>query len=207
MYSWNPSTRALAFVLASTSIVSLLAEFYVPADGATIRLVTLAGFLPAMLLLLALAWRGDESVRRHLTVGVVSGLWASLAYDLFRLPFVVAKVLGASWGLPLFKVFPIFGMLLTGAGAGTLAWQIAGWTYHFCNGATFGIMYLALAGERARTQPWWAVVFALVLEAGMLLSPYTAYFAIQPSARFVVVTLLAHAIFGLVLGAVARRTL
>ena len=39
----------------------------------------------------------------------------------------------------------------------------------------------------------------------MLITPYTSYFAIGMTAVFVAVTLIAHLIFGVALGLVARR--
>ena len=46
----------------------------------------------------------------------------------------------------------------------------------------------------------WAVAMALALELGMLLTPYPQVFQIPVTARFVAVTLAAHAIFGVGLG-------
>lgn len=49
--------------------------------------------------------------------------------------------------------------------------HVIGWIYHFSNGATFGVMYLAIVGDGRRH--WiWAVLFALGLELGMLFTPY-----------------------------------
>lgn len=50
----------------------------------------------------------------------------------------------------LFKAFPCFGATILWqrndqAGYSTLA-HVLGWAYHFSNGATFGVMYLAMIG-------------------------------------------------------------
>jgi hypothetical protein len=87
----------------------------------------------------------------------LAGLVAALAYDLFRLPFVFAHELGIERILPplqLFKVFPRFGAMILGQPVeqpvySVLA-QLVGWAYHFSNGLTFGIMYMALVGDAKR---------------------------------------------------------
>lgn len=180
------------------------------------RIFTPFIFLPAMVLLLALAAldraRGDGRLGRAVGIGLIGGLVAAFSYDIFRLPFVFAQ----EWGLtavippmPLFKVFPQFGAMILGQPLEQahypLLTQIVGWLYHFSNGATFGVMYLALIGDGARRHWAWAVLFAVALELGMLFTPYPAVFHIPVTARFVVVTLLAHGIFGLGLGLAVRR--
>jgi len=65
-------------------------------------------------------------------------------------------------------------------------------------------MYMALVGNASRRSRLWAVVFATGLELAMLLTPYTGYFGIHMTARFVVVTFAAHAIFGVAMGVTAK---
>jgi hypothetical protein len=131
--------------------------------------------------------------------------------------------------MPLFKVFPRFGALILGQpmeqgvpagqpgsawGAGySLAAHLVGWLYHLSNGATFGVMFAAMyAGARealgsavTHTQAWkpvlWATLMAVGIEVCLLLSPYSGFFDIPLTARFAVVTVLAHITFGLGLGA------
>ena len=50
---------------------------------------------------------GVNSPCTWIVQGTIGGLVAAVAYDLYRLPFVLA-------GAPLFKVFPRFGELLLG---------------------------------------------------------------------------------------------
>jgi hypothetical protein len=106
-------------------------------------------------------------------------------------------------------VFPRFGAMVLGQPVEqpeySAAAQIIGWIYHFSNGATFGVMYLAIIGDGSRRHWAWAVVFALALELGMLVTPYPGVFNIPVTARFVVVTIAAHAIFGAGLGLSVRR--
>ena len=210
---WNARGRWLVFALAASSIACLLADFY---QLCPMRIFTPFIFLPALLVLLGFAvldrQRGNGQLWQSVGIGLFGGLLAAVAYDVFRLPFVFAK----QWGIDsvvapmnLFKVFPRFGAMVLGQPIEqdeySLAAHIIGWVYHFSNGATFGIMYLAIIGDGARRHWTWAVLFALALELGMLFTPYPAVFGIHVTTRFVIVTVLAHAIFGFGLGLSVRH--
>jgi hypothetical protein len=207
----------VVFLLAASSIACLLFDFY---RLCPMRTFTLFIFAPAMVALLGFAifdrLRGDGMLWRAVLIGFFGGLLAAVSYDVFRLPFVFAKEWGIASVVPpmgLFKVFPRFGAMVLGQPIEqshySMTTQIVGWIYHFSNGATFGVMYVAMIGNPTRRHWAWAVVMALALELGMLLTPYPQVFGIQVTARFVVVTIAAHAIFGVGLGitvlALARR--
>jgi hypothetical protein len=205
---WSPGYRVVVFVLAATSIWSLLIEL---GGWWSMRGFTLWIYLPSLAALagLALADRtlGTRGLWRALLAGATAGLVAAAAYDVFRLPFVYADTLGIQRILPalkLFKVFPRFGAMILGQPLEqphySLAAESVGWAYHFSNGLTFGIMYVALIGDATRRHWAWAVLFAVGLETGMLLTPYPAFFGIALNARFVWVTLTAHLVFGIVMG-------
>jgi hypothetical protein len=200
------------FLLAASSIGCLLADFY---RLCPMRVFTPFIFMPAMVLLLVLAaldrQQGNGQLWRAVRIGLVGGLFAAFAYDIFRLPFVFANEWGIASVVPpmqLFKVFPRFGAMVLGQSleqsSYSFATQLVGWLYHFSNGATFGVMYVAMIGEATRRHWTWAVLFAVALELGMLFTPYSVVFNIPVTARFVVVTVAAHAIFGVVLGLSVR---
>ncbi len=209
---WTRAGRLLVFLLAATSIGCLFAEFY---RLCPMRVFTLSIFLPALTLLLALAladrfW-GERQLWRGVMIGVGAGLIAAIAYDAFRLPFVFAKEWAIDWIVPpmnLFKVFPRFGALIlaqpieqrTYSGAADLV----GWAYHFSNSLTFGVMFVAMLGEAARSRWMAGVAMAVGLELGMLLTPYPNVFGIPVTATFVGVTMSAHFIFGVAMGERAR---
>jgi hypothetical protein len=66
-------------------------------------------------------------------------------------------------------------------------------------------MYIALVGDALRRSWLWAVLFATGVELAMLLTPYTGFFGIPMTVRFVIVTFAAHALFGITLGLLAKR--
>ncbi len=218
---WTPAGRFVVFFLSATSIWCLLAEFY---GLCSMRAFTTWILIPATVLLIAMALidraKGDRRLWRAIAIGATGGLLAAVAYDIFRLPFVIAATdhAGPVWArLPLFKVFPRFGAMILGhsfdiQGRGTqldsqftLLDHVVGWIYHFSNGITFGVMYMAIIGDATRRSWWWGVVLAVGLELAMLFTPYTSFFGINPVTRFVVVTLTAHLIFGVALGRWSRR--
>jgi hypothetical protein len=209
---WTAHGRWIVFLLAASSIACLLFDFY---RLCPMRLFTISIFLPALASLFAFALfdrqRGDRQLWRAVLIGLTAGLLAAAAYDLFRLPFVFAKEWGISLIVPpmkLFKVFPRFGAMILGQpveqSSYSLAAQVLGWLYHFSNGATFGVMYVAMIGNPTRRHWAWAVLMALALELGMLLTPYPQVFNIPVTTRFVMVTIAAHAIFGIGLGLAVR---
>jgi len=212
---WTPINRGVVFFLSAMSIWCLLAEFY---GLCTMRTFTLYVFLPATALLVIIAAAdaavGDRRLLRNVLVGAAAGLLAAFSYDVFRLPFVFARAWHLSTvvpPLPLFKVFPRFGAMILGEPveqpAYSLVAQLVGWAYHFSNGVTFGVMYLAAIGDARRRSWLWAVVMAVGLELAMLFTPYPGMFSIKVTPTFVWVTLVAHLIFGVVLGLICRAVM
>jgi hypothetical protein len=179
------------------------------------RTFTMYVFAPAMVLLLGFAaadkfW-GNGVLFRAVMIGVIAGFAAAIAYDVFRLPFVFATQLGIESVVPpmnLFKVFPRFGAMLLNQPIEqahySLSAHVVGWIYHFSNGMTFGVMYLALVGD-ARCHWFRAVLMAVGIEMALLLTPYTGFFRVPLTATFVVVTFAAHLIFGVAMGFTSQR--
>ena len=211
---WTPTGRAIIFALAATSIWCLLAEFY---GVCSMRTFTFAVSLPAMIALAGLyvfdLARGNGGLARAVGSGAVAGLVAAVAYDVFRLPFVFANEWGIAGIVPpmnLFKVFPRFGAMILGEPREQASYSLAahalGWTYHFSNGLTFGVMYAAMIGDPSRRSWFWAVAMSVGLELGMLFTPYPQAFGIHLGPLFVAVTMVAHLIFGVALGFWMRET-
>jgi hypothetical protein len=213
---WTPAGRAVLFFLAATSIWCLLAEFY---HLCSMRTFTFWVLIPSTVAMIAIALTdlaaGERRLWNAVLIGAIGGLLAAFAYDLFRLPWEIGAIdhIGPHWlRLPLFRVFPRFGALILNEpftpkqadSQFTLAAHVVGWIYHFSNGITFGVMYMAMIGDATRRTWMWGVAMAAGLELAMLFTPYTKFFGIAPTALFVTVTLSAHVIFGIVLGLISR---
>ena len=192
--------RVAVWVLAASSFACLLGHFY---GLWTMRWFACWALPPATLLLMVMAWRargqprGAGNAHTWIVHGAIAGLVAALAYDLFRLPFVLA-------GYPLYGVFPRFGQLLLERGAGDVgaAVQVTGWLYHFSNAAALGIMFLAMVARwRPATLVGGAVAWAAGVEVLLLLTPYYGFFKLDlPYPVFLALTLSAHLVFGIALG-------
>ena len=210
---WTPIGRFIVFVLSAASIWCLLAEFY---HLCSMRQFTFFALIPATIVLILMAIldrvAGDGRMWRAVVIGSIGGFLAACAYDTFRIPFVVAAVdhIGPDWlRLPLFKVFPRFGAMIlnqpfdnnTTDTQFPLLTHVIGWIYHFSNGMTFGVMLLAIVGTVGKRVMLAAIGLAVGLELAMLFTPYTGYFGIGLTTKFVVATLVAHLIFGIALGA------
>jgi hypothetical protein len=216
-YQWTPVGRALVFFLAATSIWCLLAEFY---GLCSMRTFTFAILIPSTALLVLITAmdfvKGDRRLFRAVMIGAIGGFLAAVAYDVFRLPWVLgaADHVGPWWlRLPLFKVFPRFGAMILGETFSattpdsqfSLAAHLVGWVYHFSNGVTFGVMYMALIGDATRRTWLWAIALAAGLELALLFTPYIDFFRLSKTSLFVVVTLTAHMIFGVAMGLYTRN--
>src|SRR3954470_17713021 len=97
---WTPLGRAVVFFLSATSIWCLLAEFY---GLCSMRTFTLWILIPSTVLLIAIAFldlmRGDRRLFRAVCIGASGGFLAAVAYDVFRIPFVVGAIdhTGPAW--------------------------------------------------------------------------------------------------------------
>jgi hypothetical protein len=189
--------RFVVFALASLSFAALLGEFYGLWKMRAFAIVT---FVPAIIALVLLAQR-DKDARVWIVQGAIGGIVAAIIYDIFRLPFVMS-------GYPLFAVFPKFGQMLLNISLtippnqAPIEAHIVGWIYHFINGASLGIMFLAMCVRPTRKWLFWgAVLWALAVEIMLLLSPYYNFFKLHLDKNiFLILTLSAHLVFGAVLG-------
>lgn len=82
-----------------------------------------------------------------------------------------------------------------------MASEVAGWSYHLCNGIGFGLMYAAFV---ARPRLWSAVLWGVTLEGAMLLTPYAEVFGYRLSREFIAISLGAHIVYGAALWAGLR---
>ncbi len=151
---------------------------------------------------LAIAWAalkrwGSQELAGALATGAVAGALATLAleavrYTGFRLGFMPGN-------LP-----ELMGVLLLNRFAlgPSAASTLAGFAYHFWNGAAFGVIFTVLVGQRSR---WWSVPYALAIGLGLLVSPVVQALGVGLFGKdfgwhFAATVLTAHAAYGAALG-------
>ena len=189
--------RLAVFVLAFLSFACLLGQFY---GLWSMHIFGCYVLPPSTALLVTIAYRTRHQVRgvrspyTWIVEGAVGGIVAAIAYDLYRLVFVLQ-------GAPLFKVFPRFGELLLDADEPRWLVHLVGWAYHFSNGAALGIMFLTVVPIASRRLLFGgAIAWAMIVEATLLLTPYTNFFGLPLDERFLFLTITAHLVFGIILG-------
>ncbi len=163
--------------------------------------------LPSIGLLLGVlgvaAWRDHRALVRRMLVGAAAGAVATVGLEAVRLTSFHFG--GMPGDLP-----RLLGVLLTDRfmeGPSPLS-DALGYAYHFWNGACFGLLF-AVAFGRASWR--WTVVYGIALGLGFLASPATTalgvgFLALQMPAMLATV-LLAHVVFGVVLGLLLQRRL
>jgi hypothetical protein len=86
-------------------------------------------------------------------------------------------------------------------GSDTLS-NIAGWSYHFWNGASFGIIYSIIFG---RGKKWLGTIYGILIGIGFMMSPVVValgvgHFGVEFGWGFAVTVSIAHLAFGTILG-------
>lgn len=196
------SLRAVFFVLGGTSVASLLAWVY---GLSSFRDAFLFVSLPGQVLLvvgaLVVARRTESAgLRTLLVAGAIGGLLGTFAYDLFRVPFVIA-------GFRVLAPIDSYGVLAAGTSASSPWTGLLGWAYHFANGVGFGIAYAMLAPRRN----WrWGVAWALLLESATIVTPFATLYALRgtPSGvnwTAISIAYAAHIPFGWIVGRAVER--
>ena len=162
--------------------------------------------LPSALLLtvagLLLPQCGMRGIGSALRMGLLAGTLATLAleavrYSGFRLGFMPGN-------LP-----ELMGVLLLNRFAlgPSTASTLAGFAYHFWNGAAFGAIFALLALGRSR---WWTIPFGLALGLGFLVSPVVQSLGVGLFGKdfgwhFAATVLTAHAAYGTALATLLGR--
>lgn len=163
--------------------------------------------LPAIAVLAVIAlveWKRSPAAAKSI-------VWGGTAGALATIPLEIVRLLGFHWGYMPGNLPRLMGVLLLNRFAlgPSIGSDIAGWTYHFWNGASFGIIYVLLFGTARR---WAGVLYGLAVGVGFLISPVVislgvGYFGLQFSLGFPITVLTAHLAFGLTLGVFAHRFL
>jgi hypothetical protein len=160
--------------------------------------------IPAALVLIAafiFLQVGGIPTARLMLVGAGAGAVATLAleavrYTGFRLGYMPGN-------LP-----DLMGVLLLDrfAQGPSAASTLAGFAYHFWNGACFGMIFALLKGKLSN---WWALPYGIAVGLGFLVSPVVQALGVGLFGKdfgwhFAATVLTAHAAFGTALGVLLR---
>lgn len=162
--------------------------------------------LPSALLLIVAGFLlprcGVQGIGSALRKGLLAGALATLALEAVRYP-------GFKLGFMPGNLPDLMGVLLLNRFAlgPSAASTLAGFAYHFWNGAAFGAVFALLALGRSR---WWAISFGLALGLGFLVSPVVQSLGVGLFGKdfgwhFAATVLTAHAAYGTALGALLGR--
>jgi len=198
------------FFISLTLLAAAVGPLIFPAVEAgrgNLKIFATRLLLPAIAILVAvtlLSRKWEQAIARSVVWGVLAGVLATIPLEAIR---VSGYLLGFMPGnLP-----RLMGVLLLDRFAlgPSTASDIAGWAYHFWNGASFGIIYVLFVGAARR---WAGALYGIAVGLGFMLSPVVialgvGYFGLQFSAWFPVTVLTAHIAFGLALGFLAKRFL
>ncbi len=150
-----------------------------------------------LLLLLAKLLKFRDITRLAIN-GIITGIIATVALEIFResgfrlgtMPGDLPRLMGV--------------LMLNQFASGPDIWSdLAGWTYHFWNGAALGLIYSLLLGQG---KIWHGLVYGLVIGLGFMVSPVTKSLGIglfgvdfNNGYEFATTVTIAHIAFGLTL--------
>lgn len=134
--------------------------------------------------------------------GIIAGLTGTIGLEIVR-------EIGFHFGGMPGDMPKLLGVLLLNQfalGPDTIS-NIAGWSYHFWDGTTFGIIYSILFGKG---KFWLGIMYALLIGVGFMMSPAVVamgvgHFGVNFGIGFPITVILAHLAFGSILGWVIYR--
>jgi hypothetical protein len=138
-------------------------------------------------------------VLRRLRVGAISGLVATVAYDLAR--FGTVSLFQLSFKP--FHVFELFGQGLLGADVAGPAAFFPGAAFHLTNGTGFGIAFALLVRRPTIVK---GIAWAMFLELAMV-AFYPSWLQLQALGEFLQVSVVGHVVYGITLATLVRRQL
>lgn len=150
-----------------------------------------------ILVIIAGYFIGEKETSKQIINGIIGGALATIGLEIVR---EIGFHLGGMPG----DMPKLLGVLLLNqfaSGPDTLS-NIAGWSYHFWNGASFGIIYSLIVGKG---KVWYGIVYAILIAVGFMMSPAVialgvGRFGVDFGIGFPITVTLAHIALGLILG-------
>lgn len=149
---------------------------------------------------------GRRWIRRTIAVGTVSGVAATISYDVAK---SVLSLLDPSPYNP-FEAIRVFGRLLLGPTASATVVMAAGSGLHLLNGVCFAVAYTLLVapggGSTWARAGTYGVGWALFLETFQL-TLYPGWLNVRFYTEFATISALSHVMYGLTLATMTRLML
>lgn len=201
----NSEKWKLILVFIVLGLASIGPNLFPAAQAGYVQLSEVARqlLLPSILgigLLMLLMWRlGYQLMLRQVGVGVLAGIVGTIGLEVFR---VIGFEIGWMPGeLPKLMGVLLLDQFATGPDATS---NLAGWAYHFWNGAAFGIIYSLMV---SKGKPHYGIVYGILVGIGFMVSPVVQSLGIgkfgleyKDGYQFLVTVTLAHVAFGILLG-------
>lgn len=197
----------MGFVLA---LAGISPNLFPAAQAGYAKLSTLAVqlLIPSVLLIFIITLIAHflkfNDLRRQILIGILAGIAGTVGLEIIRevgfrmgwMPGDLPKLLGV--------------LLLDRFALGPSFWSnVAGWSYHFWNGAAFGIIFSLLFG---RIKIGWSILYGILIGIGFMVSPSTKSLGIgafglqfKDGYQFLTTVTLAHIAFGAILGWVLHK--
>lgn len=161
--------------------------------------------IPSIVVVLLVLWIANASGERRLVNRMIAG---GLAGGIATIALEVVRIAGFHLGQMPGSMPALAGVLLLNRfmlGPSLLS-DIAGWSYHFWNGVTFGLIFAVVFGKKPL---WVALGYGLFMAVGFLVSPAVTALGIgfmgHKMPGMPVTVVLAHLAYATVLGLLVRR--
>lgn len=203
------SIERLVLALLALAAAGIAPNLFPAAQAGFAKMSDLASrlLLPSIALLIVVVAftlaRGHLVLGSRMIIGLGAGILATFGLEVVRATSF--RFGGMPGDLP-----RLLGVLITDRfmlGPSALS-DFLGYSYHFWNGACFGLIFAVVFGRRAIR---WTVAYGIVIGIGFLASPAVqamgvGFLALRMPAMILTV-LIAHILYGLILGLLFRRWL
>ena len=198
----------LLLTLGVLAVAGIAPNLFVAAQAGYAKFSALALYvlIPSLIvtavLILFTHFRGHHDLIRQILVGLIAGIIGTVGLEIIRHS---GFLLGGMPG----ELPKLMGVLMVdrfALGPNILS-NLAGWGYHFWNGAAFGIIYSLLLGKG---KIWIGTIYGFIVGIGFMASPAAmalgvGRFSVDFGWGFPVTVTLAHIVFGAILGFYVSR--
>lgn len=201
----NQEKKKLALAIIVLAMAGIAPNLFPIAEAGIAPLSSLAVkyLIPSVVLILIITGLTYllkyHDLKKQIVHGIIAGLAGTIGLEIIR---EIGYRLGGMPG----ELPELMGVLLLNRFAlGPGFWSdIAGWAYHFWNGAAFGIIFSLILG---RGKTWMGIVYGILMGIGFMISPVTRAlgigafgFQFKGGYQFILTVTLAHLVYGSILG-------